>query len=97
MTEKDEVPLWKVQMTRKAEKQALKMPDEEQAALLLLIEELTEGGPVRGDWPNYSKLGDGLHHCHLSKKWVACWEVKDKKLKLIEVYYAGSRKDAPYR
>ena len=88
---------WSVRMTRKAAKMAERLPPREQAALRYLIEDLMATGPVRGDWPNYSKLGDGLHHCHLSPKWVACWQVKSNVLKLIEVYYAGSRKDAPYR
>lgn len=89
--------LWQVWITKKAEKMAARMPATAQAALQYLLEDLAAEGPVRGDWPNYSKLGEGLHHCHLSPKWVACWEVKNSQLKLIEVYYAGSRKDAPYR
>ena len=91
------VHLWEVWLTKKAEKMTAKMPPDEQAALLWLIGDLATKGPVRGDWPNYSKLGGDLHHCHLSPKWVACWEMKNKQLKLIEVYYAGSRKNAPYR
>jgi hypothetical protein len=27
---------------------------------------------------------------------VACWEVIDKKIQLVEVYYVGSREKAPY-
>jgi hypothetical protein len=54
---------------------------------------------VRGDWPNYSKLAGGRHHCHLKKgkpTYVAVWEVLDKDIKLIEVQYVGTHEKAPY-
>ena len=35
------------------------------------------------------------YHCHLSRDWVACWSYA-KTSKTIEVYYAGSRENAPY-
>ena len=60
-----------------------------------LAEDLRDKGPNRGDWPNYSKLGPDQYHCHLSPGWVACWSCK-RGSKTIEVYYAGSREDAPY-
>lgn len=44
---------------------------------------------------NYSKLGPDNYHCHLSRKWVACWTNENGTL-TIEVYYAGSRESAPY-
>lgn len=56
-------------------------------------------GPVRGDWPNYGKLASGRHHCHLKKgnpTYVAVWEVRDKKIKLVEVTYVGTHEKAPY-
>ena len=36
-----------------------------------------------------------LYHCHLSYKWVACWQCEGDSI-TIEVYYAGSRENAPY-
>ena len=56
-------------------------------------------GPVRGDWPNYGKLGPGRHHCHLTKGrpcYVAVWEERDNEIKLVEITYAGTREKAPY-
>ena len=88
--------VWNITFSRKAAKQAKALAEREKGLLALLVREMALGGPVRGDWPNYSKLGKDTHHCHLNPKWVACWIVADGKLKLIEIYNVGSRKDAPY-
>lgn len=88
--------VWSVTLGHKAGKQAGKMPRREQEILQLLILDLQHSGPVQPRWPNYSKLGKAAHHCHLSYKWVACWHVQDGELRLIEIYYAGSRENAPY-
>lgn len=67
----------------------------EQVRFELLIEDLRDNGPVQPRWPNYSKLSDTEYHCHLSYKWVAAWR-HEKNTIVIEVYYAGSRENAPY-
>jgi hypothetical protein len=36
-----------------------------------------------------------LYHCHLSYRYVACWTWRKKEI-VIEVYYVGSRENAPY-
>ncbi len=87
---------WIVGFTSKAEKQVGKLPRKERDLLTLLVREMQLSGPVRSNWKNYSKLGKEEYHCHLSYKWVACWRVEDRNVKLIEVYYAGSRENAPY-
>jgi len=87
---------WQVGFSKNAAKRAAKMPVREQEKLQLLLRDLRLNGPILPRWPNYSKLGAHRYHCHLSYKWVACWEVKDNRLRLIEIYYAGSREDAPY-
>jgi hypothetical protein len=84
---------WIVLIPKKICKQRQKLPIKEDAILKALIDDLRFGGPMQGAWPNYSKLGKDKHHCHLSKKWVACWDVEKK---IIRLYYVGSRKDAPY-
>lgn len=87
---------WIVKLTKKADKQQKEMPKKQRELLALLAEEIKLLGPVRGNWPNYSKLADGSHHCHLKHpKWIACWRETVKGIE-VEVYYAGSRKDAPY-
>ncbi len=87
---------WTICFTSKAAKQAHKLPKREQETLGALLRDLKVRGPVVADWPNYSKLGGDRYHCHLSYKWVACWTLEDNELKLIEIYYVGSRENAPY-
>ena len=60
-----------------------------------LVQDLERKGPLQPLWPNFSRLGPGKYHCHLSYSWVACWYHEKGTLR-IEVYYAGSREDAPY-
>ncbi|MDA3809743.1 MAG: hypothetical protein PF518_05355 [Spirochaetaceae bacterium] len=86
---------YKVLITKKALKRLHKMPEEQQELFYLLKEELAEKGAVRSNWPNYSKLGKIAHHCHLSNRWVAVWRLEKNSIE-VEVYYVGSREDAPY-
>jgi len=72
-----------------------KAPEEVFILFGQLLADLTEKGPVQPAWPNYSKLGKDRYHCHLAYRWVACWYHAANSV-LIEVYYAGSREDAPY-
>jgi mRNA-degrading endonuclease RelE of RelBE toxin-antitoxin system len=90
---------WSVEFSRKAEKQAAKMSRSIRQALFALIYDIETRGPIRGDWPNYSKLDEGRHHCHIKKgkpTIVAIWEERDKSVKLIEVTYVGTHEKAPY-
>jgi len=87
--------MWKVDIKPSAERRAMKMPEAQKKLLLALRCDLEATGPVQPQWQNYSKLGGNKHHCHLSHKWVACWE-ETKTGVQIEVYYAGSRESAPY-
>jgi len=90
---------WIVRITGKVDKQARKLPRSIVERLFLLMKEIRLSGPVRGNWPNYGKLGDGRHHCHLKKgkpTYVAVWEERDKEIRLIEVTYAGTHEKAPY-
>lgn len=88
--------MWSVRFTSKAAKQAGKLPKRERATLVALVRDLELRSAVISDWPNYSSLGKHTYHCHLSYRWVACWRVEDDALKLIEIYYTGSRENAPY-
>lgn len=71
------------------------MPLDVQKRMALLVDDLSENGPVAHNWPNFSKLSRTEYHCHLSCGWVACWRMEKKAVE-IEVYYAGSREDAAY-
>ncbi len=88
---------WEVYVSRKVQKTIL--PTMVKNSLIALIKEIEKEGPVRGNWKNYSKLGNTKHHCHLKSgkpTYVAIWEVIDKKIKIIEVIYAGTHEKAPY-
>lgn len=65
----------------------------------MLIRDIEAHGPVRGNWPNYSKLNPNQQHCHLKgghPTYVAIWEVVQKEVKLIEVTNVGTHEKAPY-
>ena len=67
---------WHGRLSRKTDKGLGKLPAPVRNALALLMADIEEKGPVRGDWPNYSKLGPKRHHCHLRKgkpTYVAVW------------------------
>lgn len=80
---------------RSVEKCIQKMPVAEQNKFIRLKQLLKEKGPEQPALMNYSKLGPDKYHCHLSRKWVACWTCKNGTL-TIEVYYVGSREGASY-
>lgn len=87
--------MFKVIIKKSALKGIEKMPKFSQLAMGNLLDDLKEHGPIQKQWANFSKIGKNKYHCHLSHKWVACWEFYENSI-LIEVYYAGSRENAPY-
>ena len=88
---------WKVNYSKKAAKQFSKLPANIKVLMAALTVDLSINGAIPGKkWRNYSKLGKGQYHCHLNYSYVACWSVVDKKIKLMEIYYVGSRENAPY-
>ena len=87
--------MYKIKIKKKALKNIEKMPTFIRKKMANLAEDLRDKGPIQNEWPNYSKLNDNKYHCHLSKRWIACWHYEKGSL-IIEVYYAGSRENAPY-
>lgn len=90
---------WQVRFHKRAEKQRRELPEMVAHLLDALVQEIAVSGPVRGNWKNYSKLGSAQHHCHLKSgrpTYVACWEVEDKSVRIVEVYYVGTHEKAPY-
>ena len=90
---------WTVVFSSKARKQVQKLPKNVQDNLAALVCDIQASGPVRGDWPNYSKLSDIEHHCHIRKgrpTYVAVWREDRGKIKVVEVIYAGTHEKAPY-
>ena len=88
--------MWSVYFTARASKQLHKLPDDIQRRMRALVSEIEHRGPVRGEWSNYSKLGHGIHHCHLTYRHVAVWRENGKNNKTVGVVYVGSREKAPY-
>jgi mRNA-degrading endonuclease RelE of RelBE toxin-antitoxin system len=87
--------MYKIRIKKQAEKKLQKMPISIQDTFFQLVDDLKKTGPLQPGWSNFSKLGDNKYHCHLSYKWVACLRSEKNSL-IIEVYYAGSRENAPY-
>lgn len=77
-------------------KAANSLPKRVYVMLLKLIHDLADLGSVRGEWPNYSKLGKNRHHCHLKKgnpTYVAVWSEESGT---IFIDYVGTHEGAPY-
>lgn len=90
--------MWIVTANRSVDKQFPKLPERVRKQLLALMRAIRSDGPVRGDWPNYSKLSANKHHCHLKKgqpTYVAVWQ-ENKTTITVEVIYAGTHENAPY-
>ena len=87
--------MYRVFARRKVIRRVQRMPVLIQKASANLVGDLKIKGPVRTEWPNFSRLSDTEYHCHLTYHWVACWRTQADEME-IEVYYAGSREDAPY-
>ncbi len=87
--------MYKVNVKKKVIKNFKKMLEDVQEKMATLLMNLRDKGPIRSEWPNYSKLSKDLYHCHLARKWIACWQCEKNSI-IIEVYYAGSRENAPY-
>lgn len=83
-----------VKVPTKVRKQAEKMPASTKAVFYQLLLDLRES-PLQPAYRNYSPLGNDKYHCHLDYHWVACWHW-EKGSVFVEVYYAGSRENAPY-
>ncbi len=89
---------WSVTFTGNARKQKEKLPERIRELLFQLAKDIETSGPVRGDWPNYSRLGNNRHHCHLKKgrpTYVAVW-IEDRGTVSVEIIYAGTHEKAPY-
>ena len=87
--------MYEIVIRKKVLRSLRRMPEQIQKKIANLVEDLRDKGPIQSDWPNFSKLSENRYHCHLAYKWVACWLCERNSTK-IEVYYAGSRENAPY-
>ncbi len=88
--------MWQVKIKRKLQRQVEALPPKVQDLFADLKMDLEYGGPEQITWKNYSKLGKNKYHCHLTYHYVACWSADDNMTLTLEVYYVGSRENAPY-
>lgn len=51
--------MYEVRITKKARKRIERAPETVQILFDELAEELRDSGPIRSNWPNFSKLGAG--------------------------------------
>lgn len=84
-----------VVIKRRLVKQLYRLPKKIQSKFYQLIKDLEWFGPILKHWPNFSKLGNSTYHCRLDYSWVVCWSCEKNQIQ-IEVYYVGSRENAPY-
>jgi mRNA-degrading endonuclease RelE of RelBE toxin-antitoxin system len=92
---------WTVGFTGKARKQYGKLSEDLQHVIDALVGDLTVRGPAQPSWKHYGRLRQKgeKHHCHLKSgrpTYVACWEVIDKRIRILEIYYVGTHEGAPY-
>jgi mRNA-degrading endonuclease RelE of RelBE toxin-antitoxin system len=92
---------WTVDLTSKVRRQAERLPEPIRAAFWALTKDMEVNGPYRTNWGHFGKLqgSKSIYHCHIASgrpTYVACWEVKDKVVRLIEVNYVGTHESAPY-
>jgi mRNA-degrading endonuclease RelE of RelBE toxin-antitoxin system len=90
---------WTVQFSNKAAKQYRRLPQTVRDSIDALVVEIRIAGPVRGNWPNYSKIGNIGHHCHVKKgnpTYVVVWREENSQIRLVEVVYVGTHEKAPY-
>lgn len=92
---------WAVRFSKKAGKQYNKMPLEIRDAVQALVTELELKGPMQFEWKNFGKLKgmDQSYHCHVKSgrpTYVVCWQVIDKQIRIMEIYYVGTHEGAPY-
>lgn len=87
--------MYEVILKGKVAKKLNRLPENVQELFFRLQDDLESSGPIQALWSRYSKIGKDKYHCHLNYNYVACWR-HEKKTIIIEVYYVGSRENAPY-
>ena len=91
---------WDVRLITGAIKKLRQLPQGIQEIFQLLLVEIELSGPIRKNWPKFSKLSHkNCYHCHLRKgrpTHVAVWRISDKESRIVEVTYVGTHERAHY-
>jgi len=95
------IKTWEVKYSCDGARQIRKLPTKIKEDTYALVRELKFYGPYRANWRNYGKFKGtkDCFHCHVNSgkpRYVACWEIIDKKERILEVYYVGTHEKAPY-
>ncbi len=105
MSSQDEGPAWQVDFTSTAARQKKKLPPAIAEMLAVLVAEMEQEGPIQRSWSHFGPLRrskdipSNAYHCHLKggrPTYVVCWQVVDKTIQIVEVFYVGTHENAPY-
>jgi len=105
MSQEKKALAWKVEYSSSAKRQKKKLPKPVTAQLANLAWDLEHYGPKQPEWSHYRPLKRGpnisedSHHCHIKNgrpTYVVCWQVIDKTIKIIEIFYVGTHENTPY-
>ena len=87
---------YEIRIKRTVLKNVCRLPGSVVERFEQLVQVLRESGPTGAHiFQNYGKLSGNEYHCHLTFHYAACWR-HEKGTITIEVYYVGSRENAPY-
>ncbi len=96
---------WQVGYSTLAKKQRKRLQIAITSQLANLAWDLEHYGPIQPEWTHYAPLKKSknvphnAHHCHIKSgrpTYVVCWQVIDKTIKIIEIFYVGTHENAPY-
>jgi len=105
MKEEENSSEWQVYFTATAGRQKKKLPVNIVERLATLVADLEEKGPIQRSWSHFSGLGksknipSNSYHCHIKSgrpTYVVCWQVINKVIQIIEIFYVGTHENAPY-
>ncbi len=105
MSELEKAGLWQVIYSSSAGRQKKKLPEPVISQLAALTWDLENHGPIQPEWSHYSPLKRSknvpphAYHCHIKSgrpTYVVCWQVIEKTIKIIEIFYVGTHENAPY-
>ena len=98
-------PTWQVHFTPQALRQTKTLPERISLLFARLINEMEIDGPYRNEWLHFGplkkekKIPENSYHCHIKSghpTYVVCWQVTDRKIQILEIYYVGTHEAAPY-
>jgi len=78
--------MYEVYISNRVLKSIRRLPMPIQRKMVNLIEDLRDKGPIRLNWPSFSKLDSDTYHCHLAYKWAACWSFKGPEINKWCIY-----------